>query len=398
MVLTVKQNSYIHDSNSNVRLSSSFVAAIGGLMVTTGCSIISLTFGALTYPYFLVLIAALGLMVPHIISQVRIKKRETIVLFILLSAQVLIFLLQGLFLYKGELSRSDFVYVTRNVAVLVLAYSLASLPKDVFTKLMKIIATSHLVILATFIPRIRELFLQSSLERFATENFATAVWAEVALGTVAAALLARSNLALVLSLMVGGLFIAATQMRGAGLSIAFAILSIGLFYRPRQVMEVIAVLCLVGIAFSGVLLKFDVIAQSLSEALMLDDPHRGISSGFSGRFDNILAGFQVFLQNPIVGVGGGNSDGNYTHNGVVMSLAQNGILVSLFFIFLACWAAVLSFRSRDARLFAVILAYGLFIQTAPRYLNIQVFPFLGIVAIAFSLVHRKNLLENSSPK
>ena len=78
-------------------------------------------------------------------------------------------------------------------------------------------------------------------------------------------------------------------------------------------------------------------ASVLSEVLMLNDEHRGINSGFSGRTDYWLYGVKLFLDNFYTGVGYGQAEKILQipiDNGYILLLAELGIFGAAFFAYL----------------------------------------------------------------
>jgi len=252
---------------------------------------------------------------------------------------------------------------------------------------MRWVAWVHLLICGYGLANSQMILLQAEQQRLNSLGVHTAVWAELAVGMVAAAVLSGRILLVGLTTLVAGLIIFKAQMRGAGLSLFLLLAIYSLlsawgtrYFRPVVIVSGIA--CLIVLAVS-----FDVIADFVQSILLLDDPHRGISSGFSGRFENWEAGFQRFMASPAIGVGVSDELAAGTHNGYLKILAQFGVVFFAVFSYFLLASARRAWSHRRTELVSLIGCYAFFIVSAPRYINLQIMPFLGLVAIAYAFIN-----------
>lgn len=115
-----------------------------------------------------------------------------------------------------------------------------------------------------------------------------------------------------------------------------------------------------------------------SDALLLDDPNRGLGTGFVGRIDSLRAFGDAIAQRPILGAGldqavwaGG---GWGIHSGYLAVAAEYGLASAPIWIVLT-FALVRSF-SRDRYLFIVLLASAFVFFFNARTINLNVFPMI----------------------
>jgi O-antigen ligase len=120
------------------------------------------------------------------------------------------------------------------------------------------------------------------------------------------------------------------------------------------------------------------IAGLTSTLLFLNDPNRGLGSGFTGRMDAWQEAYQLFLKNPILGIGFRTHERYITtlpsaHNGYVSVLAETGILgVSsiLLLIGFCSWRVLKMAKTGDqtARIGVSFVAGYLFVSMFERIL------------------------------
>ena len=362
------------------------ITLLGALALTTGVTISSYLFGSHSQEYFIAIIVGILLLAPRAVRTLSKRRGYAIVVIALIVAPILLWVLQSLFIERGPTELSSLAYSIALGVTVFGAIGVGSLPEAIFRKTMFIVALSHIAISLFALSDINAIILEAQISRFAGEGFRTAVWAEIALGTVVGAVLSRNTLLILVSALVGAFLIFITQMRGAGISmfILLAIyfwMTLGRFTLARWVIPVSLLLMFVFLSFN-----FSSVLNKFSSLLLLDDPHRGIASGLSGRFENLSNGMNAFLSSPIIGVGVEDYAADYTHNGIIKLLAQYGFVFFTALIYIYIKSLVYSIRRLDAGIISALISYALFILTAPRYINLQIMPFLGIVAVAFAIL------------
>lgn len=313
-------------------------------------------------------------------------KQKKILFFTLLimSLPFAAFLVQAyVYSFRGEFETSIMASLAMSYVFFIIGVG-ALLRPDEFQKVMTLTAGAHVLIGVYGIIQWDFEDARYEYSRFAALDVHTAVWGEIALGMVIAGILAGRRNLLVTTVVVATILIYGTQMRGAGVALLTAIgvlLVLELKGRRRIILIASAVL----ITVIGVGYYWSDTREMVSTLLLLDDPHRGLGAGLSGRFYNWAAGFDMFMRSPIVGVGPIDPIAGYTHNGIIKVLSQYGlifgfILFSLYFISLKR-----ALRMRDPLLLACLIGYLAYIMTAPRLINLQIMPLVALFAIAYAL-------------
>ena len=351
------------------------------VIICCGISYVSFFVAAGSPLYYLVVVCAA---ISAIIEINWRGKRTTELLFFAAVAAMPVYvtIAQTLFLpyYRiNDVSLQNISYGAAISLVLFFCYVSRKIPELNFNAAMRMVALLHIPILA--------FGAYASFQQWGVDQngrliavIPTAVWGEIALGVLVAALLSESKLSMAAILPFVVLIIVQSQMRGAGLACAALLSTYFILDRSRTAIRLKWVLLLVGICVMTVFA--DKLVAFVSDALLLSDEHRGISSGFSGRFENWRKGFEVYLESPIIGLGPAHPDASYTHNGFLKVLAEYGILVAapLFATYFYVWAIVL--LRRDQKKLAILVAYTIFVLTAPRYINFQIAPLVLLFAMS----------------
>ncbi len=372
------------------------------LLVTFGITLASLVSGAQSGVYFLVTISA-GLL--SLVKLARSPRRNVIVP-AFAGAMVLLFVwvLQVLSFQSGQYGFNLMGSLFNSLAIqviIIVAAALSTAPEKSLVNAFFIACVAHLITLVYGISAGGLAIAQIGEVRFSGAGFREVIWAEVALGTLALAILSGRTYVVVLSVPVAGILIAATQMRTIGIAAFVGVLVFlyyQLYFKQRKTNKQILLLLIPILLFWYVVLQRDAIVQAVSAILLLDDMHRGLSSGFSGRFDNILLGWELFQGSPIIGVGSLQEDAAYVHNGYVKVLAQYGVF-GVFWIALIGVAIWKAWAQRNYPLLTVIFMLVLFYVGQPRHLSLQVFPLVGVLAVfqAIAIETPSRMLKNPSP-
>jgi hypothetical protein len=158
-----------------------------------------------------------------------------------------------------------------------------------------------------------------------------------------------------------------TGSRASALSMLIAI-SLTALVRQRQMKRhtILAVAGLGTLAVSGLLLSGDFLVERFEKYLALGSEYRGITSGVSGRTIAWDATWEMFLQNPVLGVGFRAHEhmlgvATSSHNGYLAMLAEIGIFgFSCTLVLILMGLVVLWQRTRrDELLWSQSILFGL---------------------------------------
>lgn len=368
-------------------------------LVTLGVTLTSMVWGAQSGLYLLCVLTA-GFL--SIIKLLRSPRKHIVTPAIHATILILLVLLsQGLIFQSGAFD-FDITSSTLNViAILIIIFvatALCTSSDSALKRAFYIAWTGHLALLIYGIVSGGLNIAQIGLIRFSGAGFREVIWAEVCLGTLALAVLTQRTHAIVLALPFTALLIAATQMRTVGIAAAVGIL-LFIYFRiyiklgksnRLVILSVFPILAFLYIWFRG-----DSILSTFSTILLLEDRYRGIASGFSGRIDNIILGWELFLMSPIIGVGSTQEDAAYVHNGYIKVVAQYGVF-GFFWIALVGRAFWNAWRHKEHSLLAVLFMLALYYVGQPRHLSFQVFPLVGIFAVFLAVTTPTRGIENKT--
>jgi O-antigen ligase len=203
-----------------------------------------------------------------------------------------------------------------------------------------------------------------------------------ALSGIFACMAYRSVLLRVLNIGVLLMIIYLTESRAPALAAVIG-LAVVLYERLRFQKPVLKVVAIFAVILLGALsLAFhEIILPPIERFLMLNDEHRGLASGGSGRLLIWRETWELFLDNPLFGVGfrmheGFLKIGSSAHNGYLALLAEIGALgftaamfAILSSVIRAKFAPGSSQASRDTQsIFLAVIVSGLFIAIFERFL------------------------------
>lgn len=215
--------------------------------------------------------------------------------------------------------------------------------------------------------------------RLSAFGVGTAPMAEFALAAILAAICSGNRRLVLLCTALAAPTLFGTQMRSAFVAAAIALVIF--FYPAFRNRAVWARLLLVAGAVLGGAVFFTVMLDFVRELLLLDDPHRGLDSGFSGRFNSWRIGFEVFLDNFLVGVGVGHPLAKHAHNAFLIVAAEQGIFALLMMVGGVAAALLYAVRQRDYVAMAVINGWLFYLLTSPRYISFSFGIFLGWIIV-----------------
>lgn len=272
--------------------------------------------------------------------------------------------------------------------VLLLSFSYSLLDERRFRQGLIIVAVGHMILLSAFnLGGVGFIEVTSRHGRMETEFIGVAVWAELALGAVLCALLSKRFSLIALGVLVGVLTILSTQMRSAGLSgvVALAVFCGMLIPAKSKFFLPYWFTIVISVTFPLVL-YWQQVFDFAEQALLVNDRYRGLSSGFSGRLENIADGLNAIWSAPILGHGVLDPVTGNTHNGFIKLAGQFGIPMAALCCCAYLLAGVRAWQNGGAALFACFVAGLLYFMVQPRHISFQLMPLIPILAATRSLV------------
>lgn len=372
---------------SFVFLSSEGFASLGIFISLTGITLSTIMYSAQSIPYFFSIGLGFLFAIPLVIKAIKApRKKISFILFISFLPISILFLQLIFFNFIPNVTQPSLLFSIALTATMMLALAVSLLSDQYFRLTMTLLSISHVAICIHGILSVDMSLFHNGPQRFSAYGVGTSVWAEFAVGALVAAILSQRNSIVLIATLIGSIVIFKTQMRGAGISI-FILITIYYFFKSwrnkpssRLILFFLALLPLI------VLLSSEVVQNMMGAILLLHDEHRGIDSGFSGRFDNWNAAFQLFLNSPLIGVGVSDHTAGGAHNGLIKAMAQMGLFFFIPFSWLIATSTTKAWRNGHMELFAAIFCYLVFILSEPRYINLQIMPFVGLVAVIYSYV------------
>lgn len=348
-------------------------------------SVITVSFGV-TSPLYL-LAAGSTLLFGAILSALVLRGNDFLKVMFFLFLFFLITCINALQGVNGSNTSSLGEFI-RFFAIVTIGFAMlaaGSLSEQNFRKVMAFTALVHVPVL--YFLAYGNAQAVESTGRIYTETLPTASLSEIALGMAMAALLSRRLWIVISVVSFAGILILLTQMRTTGVALFTSFIPVliwCLMFKLRGWVRLTSIFLLFILSVVLFMFYLDSGSSFLNKILLLDDPHRGVSSGFSGRFENWKLGWDIFLENFFTGVGFQNENVNYTHNGFLIVLGQLGIFGGGILVLGFVFSMIISIQKRDIITFSVILALLVFYVGQPRSINFQLFPLIGLFAVARS--------------
>lgn len=356
------------------------LGTLAGYASLVGSSIGTLLFGSESVQYLASVLLA-GIFATLSLPKARGKSLDYTL--IVCAGVFFLGVLHGFLQSFGE--REPFSDLARAIAIIMtifIAFSIAMLEERKFRTVMAISAIAHL---AYFVATRGLSFMTISADtRMGLAKVSVASTSEIALGFAFASILSRSKIVMMVCLPVAMYIIIATQMRTSGLALflsLFTLLYFATLGNRSVVFRAAFILAAIATIPIGAAVYFDRITGFVNKILLLDDIHRGINSGFSGRTKNIMDALNLFVEHPIIGNGFSDPIVNTSHNGYVLTLAQMGAAMGGALIFLLLRGLFLSFKMKEQALTAVLAGFCFFLLGQPRNINIQICVLLGVVCV-----------------
>lgn len=368
--------------------------AIYGLAITiSGITYASVFFGAQSLPYYISALAGAVLTLPHAAFCFTGRSGFGRAVTLAVLSPIILFLLQALLLsFTWEEFESSFEFAVSLSFVLYISLTAGSLPANKFQRLMFILSLAHILILVYGIVDWVGGSAAISGYRFGVAGVATAAWAEFAIGTIIAGLISGNRLAIIVASILAAYIVVSTQMRGAGLAVFALVFTYWFFVVLRRRNLYLLYLLLAAVSMVLIFLS-SALWDFIATALLLNDHHRGIEAGFSGRLENWQIGWERFLSSPLVGVGAVDDLAGYTHNGYLKVFAQYGLVGGGLFLGVLAVAMSRTIRTHRKELIAAGISYLVYLVSAPRFLNLQVMPLVATSALAAGFLFNKPLAQ-----
>ncbi len=358
---------------------SEIAAFVGAFVFISGSTVSTLVFTSDTPQYYLATTIGALLCLPQItrgISNRRLIGTSSSVV----GGLATISIVHAIFLDK--VATFSFAPYGAIAVALGMAFAIAIFDRRMFRDLMTVVALVHVAICAYGLANFQ---ISTDEARFDALGVGVALWGEIALGAIVAAVLSDRFIVLLASMPCSFIVIALSQMRGAGIAALIASTGAVFLAIPRRLRGSALTFALLASLTVFILFSTE-ISEKINAIFLLDDQYRGVDAGFSGRFDNWADGLEKFAESPLFGAGLADDTAAFTHNGALKVLAQLGLPFALFLFHKLTLALISSWKASDGPTFLSLLAYVSFAMTAPRYINFQVMPFLGVVAVSVALV------------
>lgn len=371
-------------------MTSVFLAQLGLCWFMCGVTLSASLFGSDSFYSWLVIVSGFIFCVPKLFERCLRSRALSYGVLAFAFSPIFLYMLQALFLGGYSiLDQPPLLYAGMSLTLL---YAIAAglLKEHEFRNVMFVVGVFHVGICFYALRNWNLMGGSDPNYRLQALGVRESVWAEVAVGSFVAGMLSGRFWLLCLCAVVAVMIILGAQMRGSGLAMisAFSVYAYYSFLTNRPVIR------LVVISLFTVFLTFfyaSSIIDFVSELFLLNDSNRGINSGFSGRFDNWVDGFLLFLESPIVGVGLNDPVAAYTHNGYLKIMAQFGIFYSLLMFYVLFSSSLYCYKEKKYDFFSSCVCYCVFIVSAPRYINMQLMPFVCLAAFSFIYLNKPKI-------
>lgn len=108
----------------------------------------------------------------------------------------------------------------------------------------------------------------------------------------------------------------------------------------------------------------------LHEVLLLNDPYRGLGTGFTGRLEGWGSALGTFYENPLFGAGIDTL--SEVHNGFLRLAGEGGLLLCTAVLLPLALTLIHATREKNHLAVAMILGYSAYVMFQPRMLNMNV--------------------------
>jgi len=288
-----------------------------------------------------------------------------------------------LYFFESSFKFENLLEVIKLLAFGFFIAAFSHIDEEVITKVYKKITMLNLFILITLLGLAygdHDSFFNPH-DRLEAFRYGPGTIAAFALGTFFFALLSENRRIIWAALIFSFWIIVLTEMRGAGIALVGAILSYLYFIFVKRFgiistsIVFLLLLALIVILFQGL----------IHDLLLLSDGNRGITSGFTGRFQRSLDGIEEFSNYLIFGSDMNNEVINRIYSLPIRIFAKYGGFGGVFLLLSFIVAISSSLRMSRYSNAAVIIGFFIFGLSSSRDFNLDILPFLGWLVIAREL-------------
>jgi hypothetical protein len=225
----------------------------------------------------------------------------------------------------------------------------------------------------------------SSNSRYIPENIQPNQIGEIVFFYIITSIFFQKNLIKVVSIFLGIVILFLLQSRGAMLaSFLFLIIYYNNLIRNKIIYFFLILLSL--IYFQDFIIY---------KVLLIDDPYRGLNTGFVGRYEGWAEGISIFLDNFLFG--SGYRTNVHVHNGFIRMFSELGFLFSTIVLFVLLKALFKNFtlcffadNSLKKYYVSSLISYIFLYMFAPRYINLNIMSvFLLFILLNTLIINKK---------
>lgn len=336
--------------------------------------------------YYAIIVISLILSIPFYFKHDNINKKITTKIFYIALLPILYYFLHLLFAYKYMFAEPQVIkyYIAMSLVIYFCCIS-ALLKEDNYKFLMIIVSIFHAFLCIYGLLSGGFDIVADEGERFTTDNVREILFSEFALGVYVASILSKRLPLIFLSIIFNIFIFNTTQVRGVILAVLISFYIFGLLYFKKR--RIIYFLITTSFLVLLVINYLDVIGT----LFLINDEHRGASSGFSGRFENWDDGINIFLGNPFFGIGLADPIAAFVHNIFIKIPAQFGLFFTLLFYYVVIKSFLISFNNKNIYIFVALVAWFIFNVTSPRTINFQIMPFIALSAMAVMIIKNNKI-------
>lgn len=211
-------------------------------------------------------------------------------------------------------------------------------------------------------------------------------WGELAFGFIMCSLPIRRISVKISFIVIALILMTLVQSRGALLAALVTLLSYSMmcFLSVRRVrinFLMIYMLVPMLVVVVSVLVGWGAVIIDIFESkiLLLNDPHRGLDTGLTGRVDVWMSAIGVFLDNPVFGEG--INTHREVHNGFIRLAVEGGVLLLGVVLLMISYAFFWAWTKKNKMVVSCLLGIIVYWLTYPRALNLNLVGMLFIITL-----------------
>ncbi len=217
----------------------------------------------------------------------------------------------------------------------------------------------------------------------------------MSLGLAWCALAWKSALIRFVPLALSLYFMISVQSRGSIVAFLPALFFASGWFYPLTKMNILRLLATLFLGFLIVIIWSIVSEVSLlnkmtdflmNEVMRVNDTHRGLSSGMSGRTEGYQKAWKGFLESPVFGKGFGAY--SFVHNGFLLTLAESGIFAFMGMLYLFYTSIRSAIKGNRWNNLGYLISYSIALMTFPRSFNINMTGMLLLLVMMTEISHR----------